>query len=178
MTQLRASFGWQFLLERAGYRRVVPSPIPRHIREIDAIRILLNAGIIVICSGGGGVPVSIDAHSGAILGVEAVVDKDRSAALLASELGADTLLILTDVPAAFTDWGTSAARAIRHATPSGLKAHSFMPGSMGPKIEAACRFVVETGGTAHIGALADAAAVLRGETGTHIELRGDDLNWY
>lgn len=122
--------------------------------------------------------MAIDPHSGSIRGVEAVVDKDRSAALLASELGADTLVILTDVAAAFTDWGTPAARAIRHATPAGLRTYSFMPGSMGPKIEAACRFVSETGGTAHIGALADAAAMLRGEAGTHVGLTGDDLNWY
>jgi carbamate kinase len=178
MRRLSASHGWSFVREGEGFRRAVPSPLPCQIREIDTIRILVDAGVIVICAGGGGVPVVIDSHSGGIIGVEAVVDKDWSAALLATELGADTLLILTDVAAAYTDWGTPSARAIRHATPLGLSRHRFMPGSMGPKIEAACQFASATGGTAHIGALAQAVALLREEAGTHIGLGGDELSWY
>jgi carbamate kinase len=176
--KLTAACGWIFVRNGAGFRRAVPSPAPLHIREIDTIRILVDAGVIVICAGGGGVPVVVDRHSGAIFGVEAVVDKDRSAALLATQLRSGTLLILTDVDAAYTDWGTPSARAIRHATPLGLSRHRFMPGSMGPKIEAACQFVSATGGTAAIGALAEAVAVLKGEAGTHIDLEGDDIRWY
>ena len=98
-----------------------------------------------------------------------MIDKDRSAALLAEVLGADVLLMLTDVPAVFIDWNTSHARPIRRASPAHLASRSFAPGSMAPKIEAACRFVDRTGGTAGIGALADAAAILAGAKGTRIE---------
>jgi len=176
--RLGALHGWTFVRDGAGFRRAVASPVPRHIREIDTIRILVDAGVVVICAGGGGVPVAIDRQTGAVLGVEAVVDKDRSAALLASTLGADALLILTDVSAAYTDWGTPSARAIRHATPIGLSRYTFAPGSMGPKVEAACRFVTDTGRAAHIGALSDAVAILNGKAGTHVSPAGDELSWY
>ena len=178
MLRLSALHGWTFVRDGEGFRRAVASPVPQHIREIETIRILVDAAIVVICAGGGGVPVAMDRHTGAVVGVEAVVDKDRSAALLASNLHAAALLILTDVANAYTDWGTPSARAIRYATPAGLSRYTFEAGSMGPKIEAACRFVSESGGTAYIGALADAVSILNGWAGTHISLIGPELEWY
>jgi carbamate kinase len=176
--RLKTELGWTFVADGTGFRRAVPSPAPRHIREINAIRMLVDAGVVVICAGGGGVPVAIDPSSGAIAGVEAVVDKDRSAALLASELKADALLILTDVAAVYTDWGRPSARAIRRATPAGLGRYRFATGSMGPKVEAACDFVATTGKFAAIGALSEARAMLRGEAGTYISAKGPELTWY
>jgi carbamate kinase len=176
--RLQSDFGWRLVADGGGVRRAVPSPAPLQIRETNAIRLLVNAGVIVICAGGGGVPVLVDAPSGRVTGVEAVIDKDRTAALLASDLSADALLILTDVPAVYTGWGMPLARAIRHATPSGLGRYRFAEGSMGPKVEAACAFVAATGGFAGIGALSDAGALLRGERGSRIAATGADLAWY
>ena len=176
--RLQADFGWTLVADGGGFRRAVPSPVPLQIRETNAIRLLVNAGVIVICAGGGGVPVTVDKGSGRIAGVESVIDKDRTAALLAFELGADALLILTDVPAVYTGWGTAEARAIRHATPSGLGRYRFAEGSMGPKVEAAIAFVAATGGFAGIGALSDAAGILRGERGTRIAATGAELEWF
>lgn len=147
------------------FRRVLPSPEPRHIIELATIRLLVDAGTIVVCAGGGGIPVMLG-PDGSLRGVEAVVDKDLAAALLAIELEADMLLLLTDVPAVFADWPSAHARPLRSATPTGLRAMTFLADSMAPKVEAACRFVEATGKTAAIGALCDAAAILNGETGT------------
>jgi carbamate kinase len=145
-------------------RRVVASPQPADIVEIETIRLLLDAGVLVVCAGGGGIPVT---SSGAgLAGVEAVVDKDLSAALLAEKIGADFLLMLTDVPEVQAGWGTPEARSIRLASPQELRGMDFAAGSMGPKVEAACRFAERTGGRAGIGRLDQAAAILRGEAGT------------
>jgi carbamate kinase len=122
--------------------------------------------VLVVCAGGGGIPVVVEA--GRVHGVEAVIDKDLAAALLARRLAAGFLLLLTDVPAVELDWGTPRARPLRMATPAELRACRFAAGSMGPKVEAACRFVEATGGRAAIGALADAAAILRGQAGTTV----------
>jgi carbamate kinase len=157
--------GWSVAPDGDGFRRVVPSPEPRDIVELGTIRLLVEAGMIVICVGGGGVPVVVD-EAGGLRGVEAVIDKDLSAALLARLLRFDFLLMLTDVAAVERAFGTPAAEPIRRATPAELRALDFAPGSMGPKVEAACRFVEATGGTAAIGALTDAAAIVRGEAGT------------
>jgi carbamate kinase len=162
---LAARRGWAVARVRGGFRRVVPSPEPRRIIELSAIRLLVEAGALVICAGGGGIPVAID-ETGAIRGVEAVIDKDLSAALLAIELRADVLLMLTDVAAVYTGWGTAAARPVCRATPVALRQYRFEPGSMGPKVEAACRFVEASGATAAIGALDDAIAILNGKAGT------------
>ena len=122
--------------------------------------------MLVVCVGGGGIPVvKVD---GRLHGVEAVIDKDLAAALLASELEADALLLLTDVPAVEADRGTSRAHALREATVAELRGMGLASGSMGPKAEAACRFVERAGGFAGIGALGDAAGVLRGERGTRV----------
>lgn len=157
--------GWQVAPDGAGFRRVVASPEPLRILELRTIRLLVDSGVIVVCAGGGGIPVAID-DAGAARGIEAVIDKDLAAALLARELGADALLLLTDVAAVYDDWPSPATRPIRNATPKELRGRPFAPGSMAPKIEAACRFVDAGGGFAAIGALADAASLLRRAAGT------------
>ncbi len=163
--RLAAEKSWRMMRDGSAFRRAVPSPEPRRIREIGAIRLLVEAGALVICSGGGGIPV-VARPDGSIGGVEAVIDKDLSAVLLAEQLAADALLLLTDVAAVSTRWGDPAARLIARASPSQLRSFHFAPGSMGPKVEAACRFVERTGGFAGIGAIADASAILRGDAGT------------
>jgi carbamate kinase len=159
--------GWSVAPDGPGYRRVVPSPRPLRVLEIETIRLLAEAGTLVVCAGGGGIPVVVDPF-GRVHGVEAVIDKDRSAALVAEELGAEALLLLTDTPAIFAGWGTGDARPLARATPAELRALRLPEGSMGPKAEAAADFVERTGGLAAIGALGDAAAVLRGEAGTRV----------
>jgi carbamate kinase len=166
--ELAESRGWIVAAQqRGGFRRVVPSPEPRRILELAAIRVLLAADVLVICAGGGGVPVVRSAEGG-LRGVEAVIDKDLASGLLARQLAADALLLLTDQPAVFSDWPEPARRPIRQATVAELRAHAFEPGSMGPKVEAACRFVEATGGRAGIGALRDAARILAGTAGTSV----------
>jgi carbamate kinase len=175
--------GWSVGPDGGRWRLMVPSPEPRRIVEIRAIRLLVEAGVVVVCAGGGGVPVVRDAEGG-LRGVEAVIDKDLSAALLGRDLGADALVMLTDADAVYQAWGTPDARPIARASPRMLRGMAFAGGSMGPKVEAACRFVEGTGGrpplfvptdrVAHrrfaaIGAMADVAAILRGERGTRIE---------
>jgi len=162
--------GWTVAPDGDAFRRVVASPEPRRILELATIRLLVEAGVTVVCCGGGGIPVALD-PDGAIRGVEAVIDKDLAAALLARALGADALLLLTDVAAVFADW-PAAAQPIRRATPATLRAQAFAAGSMGPKVEAACRFAEATGRPACIGALGDAAALLGGRAGTRIALDG------
>jgi carbamate kinase len=163
--------GWAVAPDGRYWRRVVPSPEPVRILGIGAIRLLVEAGVVVICAGGGGVPVVKD-EIGGLRGVEAVIDKDLSAALLARELCADALLMLTDVDAVYEAWGTPSQRPIRAATPQRLRQMSFAAGSMGPKVEAACRFVESGGGFAAIGALAAVAAVVRGDAGTRVAITG------
>jgi carbamate kinase len=165
--RLAAERGWSIAPDGPHYRRVVASPEPRSIVELQTLRLLAMARVLVVCVGGGGIPVAVD-RDGRLRGVEAVIDKDLAAALLARGLNADALLLLTDVPSVQSDWRTPVARDIRRATPEELRSLSFAEGSMGPKIEAACRFADATGGLAGIGALADAAAILRGERGTMI----------
>ncbi len=158
--------GWSIARDGDGFRRVVASPEPLEIVEIVTIRLLVAADVLVVCAGGGGSPV-VYAGSG-LRGVEAVIDKDLAAALLAEALSADVLLLLTDVPAVERDFGTAAATPIASATPAALRAATFAPGSMGPKVEACWRFVERTGGRAAGGALRDAAALLAGEAGTQV----------
>jgi carbamate kinase len=163
--RLAAQHGWQVRPDGASWRRVVASPEPAEILELDTIRVLSGCGVTVICSGGGGIPV-VSGPGDRYRGVEAVVDKDLTAALLAEAVGADALLLLTDVEAVLEGYGTARQQPIRHVTPGELRARSFPAGSMGPKVEAACRFAELTGGFAAIGRLDDAAALLGGEAGT------------
>ena len=164
-----ADKGWHFRQDGNTWRRVVPSPRPKRIFEIRPIRWLLEQGAIVICTGGGGIPVMYQPDNGRhLIGVEAVIDKDFASGLLAQELKADLFIMATDVNGVYLDWGTPSARLIRETTPGQLKHHVFPAGSMGPKVEAACTFVEETGKPAAIGALADIQAIVAGDAGTKV----------
>ena len=170
--RLAAERGWTVGPDGDRWRRLVPSPEPLEVVELTTIRALVDAGVLVVCTGGGGIPVAVD-EAGALRGVEAVIDKDLAAALLARELGADALLLLTDVACVERNHGTPAAHPIRDAFASELDPDEFAPGSMRPKVEAARRFAQDTGRAAMIGSLAEAAAVLAGAAGTRI--RGEAL---
>ncbi len=161
---LASKRGWHVRPDGTGWRRVVASPEPRDIVELQEIRALLAENVIVVCGGGGGIPVVRE--GGGLRGIPAVVDKDLTAALLAERLSAGALLILTDVDAVETGFGTGHARRIARITVSKLRSLTFPPGSMGPKVEAACRFVEATGRTAAIGRLDDAELLLSGKAGT------------
>jgi carbamate kinase len=163
--ELAASRGFAIAPDGAGYRRVVPSPVPQRILELRAIEILVERDVIVVCSGGGGIPM-VRTPLG-VRGVEAVIDKDCSAALLASGLGAERLLLLTDVEAVYADW-PARERPLRHVTADSIDPSAFARGTMAPKLEAACAFVRGGGAAAHIGALEDARAILGGSAGTTV----------
>lgn len=167
--RLAAEHGWSVVRDGGGYRRVVPSPRPGRILEIETIRLLVRNDVLVICAGGGGVPVVLGETGWR--GVEAVIDKDRASALLARELGADALLLLTDVDAVYADWEGPRERPFGVVGTAELRRHAFAAGSMAPKVEAAIEFAEAAGGTAGIGRLEDAAAILRGEAGTRVTAR-------
>lgn len=164
---LAGKHGWQFVADGKGYRRVVPSPRPHGILNLPAVRILLDHPMVVVCAGGGGIPVT-PADGGQLRGVEAVIDKDSVSCLLARQLQADMLFIATDVPAVYLDWGKPGQRAVRKASPTALAAIPFPPGSMGPKVEAACAFARSTGRPAVIGRLEDVDRFATQEAGTWI----------
>jgi carbamate kinase len=164
---LAARLGWAIAADGPRWRRVVASPRPLGLVEIDTVRDMADAGVLVVCGGGGGVPV-IRSEAGQLTGVEAVVDKDLTAAELAITLKADRLLVLTDVPAIIGGYGTPGARPIQAIDTETLSAMTFPAGSMGPKVQACIRFVRETGQPAAIGALTDAAGILNGRAGTTI----------
>ncbi|MGW2637151.1 amino acid kinase family protein [Streptomyces sp. NPDC001348] len=145
-------------------RRLVPSPAPERILETETVRELLATGTLVVCSGGGGVPVT--AEGGLLHGTEAIVDKDLAAALLAEDVKADFLLILTDVPNVYAHYGAPDQRPVLDVTPAGLREGRYAEGSMGPKTEAAARFVEHTGGLAAIGCLDAAYEIVHGRSGT------------
>jgi carbamate kinase len=165
--QLAAEHGWAIVRDGEGWRRAVASPRPLAILATDVISLLAAAGVIVICVGGGGIPVVQDAD-GRFTGVEAVIDKDSASALLAMEMAADCLLLLTDVDAVYVDWGSPDQRAIRAAGPDDLAALSLEAGTMRPKVEAALAFARQTGKRAVIGRLEAAPAMLAGAAGTII----------
>ncbi len=167
---VRAEHRWSMVEESTGgLRRVVPSPKPVAILNIAPIRLLVQAGVCVICAGGGGIPV-LRSHDGKMEGVEAVIDKDRTSALLAQTLDADVLLMLTDVEAVFRDWGGPDQTAIGPISPDALETMSFAEGSMGPKIAAACDFVRSGGRMAGIGRLQDARAIVEERAGTRVRI--------
>jgi carbamate kinase len=167
--ELARDHDWSVARDGMYFRRVVPSPQPQEIVELAVIERLVDAGTVVICTGGGGVPV-VRSQAG-LRGVEAVIDKDLTAALLAEALGAERLVLATDVSYVETGWGTNGAAPLASATPSELRRLQFAPGSMAPKVEAACRFVERTGCSAAIGCLTELDGVIRGTTGTQIEAR-------
>jgi carbamate kinase len=160
---------WIFRKDGDLWRRVVPSPRPKRIFEIRPIRWMLDQGAIVICTGGGGIPVMYS-QSGehTLIGVEAVIDKDFASGLLAKEIQADLFMMATDVKGVYLDWGKPTASLIKNTTPQDLKRHRFPAGSMGPKVDAACLFVEETGKPAAIGALSELEEILAGNEGTTI----------
>jgi len=164
---LESRWGWTVRQTDHGWRRVVASPEPRRVVEHDAIAILVAQGFVVVCAGGGGIPVVRD--QGRWRGVEAVIDKDLTTALLATRLHAGSLVLLTDVPGVVVHgFGTTHARTATELTIAEARALALPAGSMGTKVEAACRFVAAAGGDARIGALDDAAEVIAGRAGTRI----------
>ncbi len=174
--RLAAERGWVFRLDGDRWRRVVPSPQPKRIFEMRPIRWLLAHDTIVIAAGGGGIPTMYEKGAARKLaGVECVIDKDLASELLARELDADVFLMLTDTDAVYADWGTPAQRAIRRASPDALASRHFAAGSMGPKVEAACRFASATGRRAAIGALEDVERILAGEAGTTVSREFEGL---
>ena len=152
-------------------RRVVGSPVPVEIHEQSVVQALLDDGVIVVACGGGGIPVYRDA-SGALEGIDCVVDKDLAAAVLAAAIGADLFMILTDVDAVYADWGTPAKRPLRRLTTADVDrmdaSAAFGEGSMAPKVRAAARYVRETAGRAIITELSRGSAAVAGHAGTEI----------
>jgi carbamate kinase len=174
--RLAAAKGWVVKPDGAKWRRVVASPLPRRIFEIRPVKWLLEHGAIVICAGGGGIPTMYQPGADRkLVGVEAVIDKDLCTELLARELDADLFVMLTDADAVYLDWGQPTQRALRKATPAALGDITFAAGSMGPKVDAACRFAQATGKKAAIGALADLQQIIAGEAGTTISVLGEGM---
>lgn len=168
--------GWTVKPDGDGWRRVVPSPEPMRIVHLHAIERLVEARFLVVCAGGGGIPV-VEDSGGKYRGVEAVIDKDLASALLATDLGVDTLVLATDVAAVYDGYGTAVQRPIVRATPSSLRAEHFAAGSMAPKVEAVCRFVERTGGRGVIGSLAEIDDLLAGCAGTQVVPDGPELEY-
>jgi carbamate kinase len=154
-----------------GWRRVVPSPQPLACLDRPAVELLLDDGAIVVANGGGGIPV-VEQEDAPLAGIEAVIDKDLAGALLAEELGAGVFAILTDVTGVAIDYGTADERWLGDVTVGELRRHladgQFAAGSMGPKVDAACRFVERTGGLAVIASLDAAVAAIDGAAGTRV----------
>lgn len=175
--RLAAARGWVVKQDGEYWRRVVPSPQPKEILDIKVVRLLLDNGVVTICAGGGGIPVTY-ARSGDLVGVEAVIDKDRVGAMLAEQVNADLYLILTDAAAVYEGYGTPDQRAMRSCHPDALGGMTFAAGSMGPKVEAACQFARNTGKPAIIASLADAAAAVRGDAGTTVSNAFEGITYY
>jgi carbamate kinase len=164
--KLSQEHGWTFALDGDRWRRVVASPLPQRVVESETADLLLRHGVTVVLAGGGGIPV-LQGDNG-LEAVEAVVDKDMAAALVARQLGADLLVVLTDVPAVMKDWGTPRQRPLGAVTLGDLAGASFPAGSMGPKVEAVCEYVRSTGHRAAIGSLDDVFEVIAGTKGTQV----------
>ncbi len=162
-----AAKGWTMMADGTSYRRVVASPAPLRILEAGVIELLVWHGVIVICAGGGGIPV-MRKDDDSLVGVEAVIDKDHASRLLANSLRAQALLMLTDADGVYLNWGSAQAKRLEHTTPTELAAHSFAEGSMGPKIKAACDFLAGGGEFVGIGRPADALAMIEKRSGTII----------
>jgi carbamate kinase len=175
--RLAREHGWTVGPDNGQYRRLVPSPRPLRIFELRVVEWLVERGVVVICTGGGGIPTMLTAD-GVLIGVEAVIDKDYAGALLARSLKAEAFLMLTDADAVWQDWGTEHARAIMRASPDALQNLHFAAGSMGPKVEAACDYARATGGRAGIGSLEDAVAIISGRAGTLISTEFEGIEYW
>ena len=164
-----AEKGWVFKQDGDRWRRVVPSPEPKRIFEIRPIRWLLDKDVVVICAGGGGVPTMYEPDGGrTLVGVEAVIDKDLASELLAREVEAELFVMATDVDGVYADWGTPEQRRLERATPEELRGSEFAAGSMGPKVDAALRFVEATGKRSAIGSLDQIEQIVDGTAGTQV----------
>ena len=161
-----AQAGWQIAQDGDKWRRVVASPQPLEIPDLQVLQLLVDQRVVVVCNGGGGIPVVRQADN-SLQGIEAVIDKDLSSAFLAQQLGADALLLLTDVESVYQDFGTPEAKPLRTLTVAEGDVMKVPAGSMGPKIRAASSFAA-SGGFSAIGRLSDALALLSGQAGTHI----------
>jgi carbamate kinase len=169
---LTAEKQWAFKQDGDAWRRVVASPEPKRIFELRPIKWLLEKGAVVICAGGGGIPtVYLPDGTRTLVGIEAVIDKDLASELLAQEIDADLFIMVTDAEGVYLDWGTPEQRVLREVTPAQLGVHEFAAGSMGPKVEAAIRFVNATGRRAAIGCLDDIERIVSGEAGTSVVAR-------
>ena len=158
--------GWSIAPDGDKWRRVVPSPVPKEVPDIRVLQLLLERDVIVICTGGGGIPV-LRQRDGSMTGIEAVIDKDAASALLACQLGADALLLLTDVDAVYRDFGTPTEAVIASLTPDEARALDLPAGSMGPKMTAAADFA-DQGGLAGVGRLDQAVEILERRAGTRV----------
>ena len=166
---LTADKGWTFRRDGEHLRRVVPSPEPKRIFELRPIQWLLEKGVLVICAGGGGIPTAwVPGQDRVLGGVEAVIDKDLASALLARDLDADLFVMATDVDGVYAGWGTPDQRRLERVTPGELRGQAFAAGSMGPKVEAAMRFVESTEHRAAIGSLEDIEEIVEGNAGTSV----------
>lgn len=172
---LAARRGWIFRQDGAAWRRVVPSPEPKRIFESRPVEWLLARDCVVICAGGGGIPTMYTPGTRTLVGVEAVIDKDRASAVLAEGLHADLLVIATDVDAVYLDWGTPKQRAVELAHPDALDPGLFPAGSMGPKVEAAAQFARRSGRSAVIGSLEGLPAMIAGEGGSRISVQAHGM---
>ncbi|MEZ5175204.1 MAG: carbamate kinase [Acidimicrobiia bacterium] len=170
--------GWRFMSDGDAYRRVVPSPRPKRIFELRQVRWMLEHGSVVICAGGGGIPTMYDDNH-KLVGVEAVIDKDYASGLLATGVNADFFVMATDADAAYRDWRLSTQRAIATAHPEALLeiADEFPPGSMGPKVEAACEFAMATGKPAGIGSLDEIRLILARDAGTIVAAEYEGITY-
>ena len=168
--RLKAASGWAIAPDGDKFRRVVASPKPRRIFEIQSIRSLVEQGTIVVCAGGGGIPTMYD-ENGKLHGVEAVIDKDLASALLAEQLAAELLVIATDVDGVYTDWGSEHQAKLGRVTPDELAGLDLPAGSMGPKVQAACDFARRTGNEAVVGSLTDIVDIVEGTAGTRVCMR-------
>jgi carbamate kinase len=174
----RRTLGWQIVEDASrGYRRIVPSPDPVEILELDVIRDLVGHGVLVVACGGGGIPVV--RHDGALSGTEAVIDKDRASSLLAAKLGADLFVISTDTDYVYLDYKKPMQQAVKFATATELQKHllagQFPPGNMGPKIESVLRFLRQGGKEAIITSCENLSKAVKGDAGTHIFPDEQDL---
>ena len=188
--RLAGEKGWVVKEDGDKWRRVVPSPVPKRIFEIRPIKALLDMGAVVVCTGGGGIPTMYlpgateiegpwDFNDKQLVGVEAVIDKDRSSAVLAQDLEADLLVIATDADAVYLDWGTPDQKAIAEITPDAIEAYEFPAGSMGPKVEAAADFArANPGKVAAIGALEDLPGIMAGEKGTRVTTAAGETTFH
>jgi carbamate kinase len=175
--RLAEARNWNVAVDGKHYRRVVASPRPLRIFELSVIELLVSQGIIVICAGGGGIPV-ICRQDGTLVGVEAVIDKDLASSLLAQQIQADLLLMLTDVDAVYQNWGEDNATGFKRISPQSINTFSFAAGTMAPKVQAAIEFVEQGGGSACIGKLKDARAIIKGEAGTLISKDVPETIWW